>query len=109
LLRQRAEHAVRPLPGGGFTWKYDRALRDAIRQGRLRLPADLWAAVARITCPTLLVRGSALRRAPEEMAKRMAEELPPRTAGGGAGRRPHRPRRSAGARSSRCSREFLMP
>jgi esterase len=42
MLRQRAEHAVRPLPGGGFTWKYDRALREAIRQGRIRVPDDLW-------------------------------------------------------------------
>ena len=50
LLRQRAEHAVRPLPGGGFTWKYDRGLRDAIRQGRLRLPADLWDQWRAITC-----------------------------------------------------------
>jgi esterase len=76
LLRQRAEHAVRPLPGGGFTWKYDRALRDAIRQGRLRLPADLWREWRAITCPTLLVRGASSDVLSEEMAKRMAEELP---------------------------------
>jgi esterase len=76
LLRQRAEHAVRPLPGGGFTWKYDRALRDAIRQGRLRLPADLWGEWRAITCPTLLVRGALSDVLSEEMAKRMAEELP---------------------------------
>ena len=76
LLRQRAEHAVRPLPGGGFTWKYDRGLRDAIRQGRLRLPADLWDQWRAITCPTLLVRGALSDVLPEEMAKRMAEELP---------------------------------
>jgi len=76
LLRQRAEHAVRPLPGGGFTWKYDRALRDAIRQGRMRLPADLWREWRAITCPTLLVRGASSDVLSEEMAKRMAEELP---------------------------------
>jgi len=76
LLRHRAEHAVRPLPGGGFTWKYDRALRDAIRQGRLRLPADLWTQWRAITCPTLLVRGALSDVLSEEMAKRMAEELP---------------------------------
>lgn len=76
VLRQRAEHAVRSLPGGGFTWKYDRALRDAIRQGRMRLPADLWAEWRRITCPTLLVRGALSDVLSEEMAKRMAEELP---------------------------------
>ena len=51
LLRHRAEHAVRPLPGGGFTWKYDRALRDGIRQGRVRVPADLWPSGARSPAP----------------------------------------------------------
>jgi len=76
LLRQRAEHAVRPLPGGGFTWKYDRALREAIRQGRMRVPADLWAEWRAITCPTLLVRGALSDMLSEETAKRMAEELP---------------------------------
>jgi len=76
LLRQRAEHAVRPLPGGGFTWKYDRALRDAIRQGRLRLPGDLWAQWRSIVCPTLLVRGALSDILTDEMAKQMVDELP---------------------------------
>ena len=76
LLRQRAAHAVRPLPGGGFTWKYDRALRDAIRHGRLRMPADLWSEWRAIACPTLLVRGALSDVLSEETAKRMAEELP---------------------------------
>ena len=76
MLRQRAEHAVRPLPGGGLGWKYDRALRDAIRQGRMRLPADLWPQWRAITCPTLLVRGALSDMLSEETAKRMADELP---------------------------------
>jgi pimeloyl-ACP methyl ester carboxylesterase len=76
LLRQRAEHAVRPLPDGGFTWKYDRGLRDAIRQGRLRLPSDLWVQWRAITCPTLLVRGALSDILTDEMAKRMVDELP---------------------------------
>jgi esterase len=76
LLRQRAEHAVRPLPDGGFTWKYDRALRDAIRQGRLRVPGDLWPQWRAITCPTLLVRGELSDLLTDEMAKRMMDEQP---------------------------------
>jgi pimeloyl-ACP methyl ester carboxylesterase len=76
MLRRRAEHAVRPLPGGGLGWKYDRALRDAIRQGRMRLPADLWPQWRAITCPTLLVRGALSDILSEETAKRMADELP---------------------------------
>jgi esterase len=76
MLRHRAQHAVRPLPGGGFTWKYDRALREAIRQGRIRVPADLWAQWRAITCPTLLVRGALSDILSDETAKRMVDELP---------------------------------
>lgn len=76
MLRHRAQHAVRPLPGGGFTWKYDRALRDAIRQGRLRVPADLWPQWRAITCPTLLVRGAESDVLSEDTAKQMIDALP---------------------------------
>jgi pimeloyl-ACP methyl ester carboxylesterase len=76
MLRHRAAHAVRPLPEGGVTWKYDRALRDAIRQGRLRVPADLWPQWRAITCPTLLVRGAESDVLSEETAKRMVDALP---------------------------------
>jgi len=76
MLRHRARHAVRPLPNGGFTWKYDRALRDAIREGRLRTPADLWPQWCAIQCPTLLVRGAQSDVLTDETAKRMLEELP---------------------------------
>ena len=76
MLRHRAAHAVRPLPDGGLTWKYDRALRDAIRQGRMRVPTDLWAQWRAITCPTLLVRGAESDVLSDETAKRMVEELP---------------------------------
>jgi pimeloyl-ACP methyl ester carboxylesterase len=76
MLQHRARHAVRPLPGGGLTWKYDRALREAIRQGRLRVPADLWPQWRAIACPTLLVRGAESDVLSEETAKRMVDELP---------------------------------
>lgn len=76
MLRHRAQHAVRPLPGGGFAWKYDRALREAIRQGRMRVPADLWPQWGAIQCPTLLVRGSESDILTDEIAKRMIDALP---------------------------------
>lgn len=76
MLRHRAQHAVRPLPDGGFTWKYDRALRDAIRQGRLRVPTDLWPQWGAIACPTLLVRGAESDVLSAETAKRMVDTLP---------------------------------
>jgi pimeloyl-ACP methyl ester carboxylesterase len=76
MLRHRAQHAVRPLSGGGFTWKYDRALRDAIRQGRLRTPADLWPQWRAVACPTVLVRGAESDILTDEIAKRMVDEQP---------------------------------
>jgi pimeloyl-ACP methyl ester carboxylesterase len=76
MLRHRAQHAARTLPDGGVTWKYDRALRDAIRQGRLRVPADLWPQWRAIQCPTLLVRGAESDVLSAETAKRMVDELP---------------------------------
>jgi esterase len=76
MLRHRAQHAVRPLADGGLTWKYDRELREALRQGRMRLPTDLWPQWRVITCPTLLVRGAESDILPDEMAKRMVDELP---------------------------------
>jgi esterase len=76
MLRHRAQHAVRPLPAGGFTWKYDRALRDGIRQGRVRVPADLWPQWRALACPTLLVRGADSDILSDETAKRMVDEQP---------------------------------
>jgi pimeloyl-ACP methyl ester carboxylesterase len=76
MLRHRARHAVRLLPDGGYAWKYDRALRDGIRQGRMRVPADLWPQWRAITSPTLLVRGAESDVLSEETAKRMVDVLP---------------------------------
>ena len=76
MLRHRAEHAVRPLPDGGLTWKYDRALREAIRHGRVRVPTDLWPQWRAIACPTLLVRGAESDVLTGETAKRMVDEQP---------------------------------
>ncbi len=76
LLRARVKYGVRPLPDGGFTWKYDRGLRDLVRSGKWSDPIDLWPAWRAITCPTLLVRGveSDILTAP--LAKTMAEAQP---------------------------------
>src|SRR2546422_106874 len=40
MLRHRVVHGTRPVDGG-LVWKYDRAIRDAVRSGRWRDPADL--------------------------------------------------------------------
>jgi len=72
-LRQRIDHGLRPTTDGGFTWKYDRAIRDAIRAGRWSDPIDLWAAWSAIRCPTLLIRGVESDVLSAETATRMLE------------------------------------
>jgi len=57
-LQLRIDHGLRPTADGGFTWKYDRGIRDAIRSGQWRDPIDLWSAWGMIACPTLIIRGA---------------------------------------------------
>jgi pimeloyl-ACP methyl ester carboxylesterase len=68
------KHSFRRLPDGRLTWKYDRALRDQSREGTRDLP-DLWPDLARIACPTLIVRGAESDVLSPEIAKRMVETL----------------------------------
>lgn len=70
-LRHRAGHGVRPLPDGGYTWKYDRALREAVRAGRWRDPVDLWPLWKALACPVLLVRGAESDILSADIAARM--------------------------------------
>jgi esterase len=75
LLRARIHHGLKRLPDGGLTWKYAKGLRDMMRQGR-RDAVDLWEPLARIPCPTLIVRGAESDILSPEVAKKMAERLP---------------------------------
>lgn len=72
MLRHRIEHATRAVQGG-LVWKYDRAIRDAVRTGRWRDAIDLWPLWEAIACPTLVVRGAESDVLSPEIAKRMLE------------------------------------
>ncbi len=76
MLRHRVTHALRPLADGGFTWKYDKALRDQVREGRWRDTVDLWPLWRAITCPILIIRGADSDVLSPEIAKRMLQEQP---------------------------------
>ncbi len=54
-IRERLRHNLRQLPTGRWTWKYDPQLRNPARVGEAM--GDLWAEVAKIRCPVLIVRG----------------------------------------------------
>lgn len=75
-LRHRVTHGLRPGPDGGLVWKYDRALRDMMREGGQRDTVDLWQPLARISCPTLVVRGAESDILSPAIAKQMLERLP---------------------------------
>ena len=76
MLRHRVEHGVRPLADGGVTWKYDRAIRESVRNGRWRDPIDLWPLWSAIACPTLIIRGADSDILSPEIAKRMLDTQP---------------------------------
>jgi pimeloyl-ACP methyl ester carboxylesterase len=57
VLRRRLQYATKPLPDGKIGWRYDRAIREQWRQGT-STAEELWPEWRRITCPTLLVRGT---------------------------------------------------
>ncbi|MBI3954094.1 MAG: alpha/beta hydrolase [Chloroflexi bacterium] len=70
-LRHRAHHAVRRQPDGRWRWKLD----PALRQWTPAVP-DLWPALARVPCPTLIVRGAESDILAPEVAERMAGTIP---------------------------------
>ena len=51
------KYSIRERADGKWTWKYDKLLRTPGRQGPVWSQEQLWEAVAKITCPTLVVRG----------------------------------------------------
>ena len=75
-LRHRVQHAVRRLSDGGYAWKYDRAIRDAVRTGRWRDGLDLWPLWKAVACPTLLVRGADSDILSADIARRMLASQP---------------------------------
>lgn len=77
LLRRSLQHNLRQMPNGKLTWKHDRRHRakfDAAEWTRRR--QGLWDEVARITCPTLVVRGGRSDVFHDEDAEKLAKALP---------------------------------
>jgi esterase len=77
LLRQTLLSNLRPLPGGGWTWKYDR--RHLSRERFEALAAELRKLerlIPEVRCPTLVVRGGESDVLTEADAARLAAALP---------------------------------
>ena len=67
-----AGHAVRPQPGGGYTWKMDPAVRTDPRRPD---PERSWILARRIPGQVLLIRGGDSDLLSPEIAERMVREM----------------------------------
>ncbi|HEX3953332.1 MAG TPA: alpha/beta hydrolase [Stellaceae bacterium] len=77
ILRRSLMHALRQQPDGSWKWKYDRRRFEVLDQEAHRAErAKLADGLARITCPTLVVRGGESDVFHEEDAVHLAERLP---------------------------------
>jgi pimeloyl-ACP methyl ester carboxylesterase len=85
-LRRMAQHALKQREDGRYELKMDQALRgfgsekldaEAMREREERHTAQLWEALEKTPCPTLVVRGAASDIVSADVADRMAEEVLP--------------------------------
>ena len=76
VMRRRLAGQTQPLPNGKIGWKFDPAIREQRINGTAAPAVDLWPALPRITCPTLLVRGAETDLLTEETAQQMIAALP---------------------------------
>jgi esterase len=78
LLRRSLRYNLRQLPDGRWTWKYDRQhfLRPRTAVERDVRQAILSEAIARIACPTLIVRGAQSTNFTDDAAAAFAQSLP---------------------------------
>ena len=76
VMRRRLAGQTRQLPNGKIGWKFDPAIREQRINGTAAPSVDLWPALERITCPTLLARGVATDLLTEATARQMIDALP---------------------------------
>ena len=84
-LTRMARHGLRQRPDGSFERKTDPAFHEGARrmsaeevaEREKRMTQELWDALGRVTCPTLVVRGAASDILSPDVADRMAEEVLP--------------------------------
>ena len=75
VLRRRLKYASTELPDGKIGWRYDPEIRAQRRDGTGAPPPDLWEPLSRITCPTLIIRGSETDTVSLDVANHMVDVL----------------------------------
>src|SRR5690606_26754991 len=77
LLRRSLLHNLRELPNGRWTWKWDKRRMHAPDFEAMAVEhAKLWRSVARITCPTLIVRGEHSQVFFDEDGRKLSAAIP---------------------------------
>jgi pimeloyl-ACP methyl ester carboxylesterase len=82
-LKRMAHHGLRQRPDGRYERKTDAAFHAGARgmtaqeaeEREKRMTEELWGALARVPCPTLVVRGAASDILSPDVADRMAEDV----------------------------------
>jgi esterase len=82
-LLRLARHGLRARPDGRFEPRLDPAwfrgrkgaAESEMREREARITRELWDALARVPCPTLVIRGAASDVVSADVADRMAEEV----------------------------------
>lgn len=74
-LRARADGRFEPRLDPAWFRGRKRASETEMREREERLTTELWEALARIPCPTLVIRGAASDVVSPDVAERMAEEV----------------------------------
>ena len=75
VMRRRLTYQTKELPNGKIGWRYDPEIREQRRNGTGAPPPDLWDPLSKVTCPTLIVRGSETDTLSLDVAERMVEVL----------------------------------
>ncbi len=70
------KYSIRQRADGKWTWKYDKVMRTPGQRSPTATPEQLWDAVAKIDCPTLVVRGSESDIFTEETMGKMQSVIP---------------------------------
>lgn len=75
VMRRRLGGQTYETADGKIGWKFDMEIREQRINGTAAPAADLWPALERITCPTLVVRGTETDLLTEETARQMIDTL----------------------------------
>ncbi len=76
VMHRRELYASKELANGKIGWRYDIEIREARRRGDPIVPLDLWPALPKIVCPTLVIRATETDVLDLDVAQKMIETLP---------------------------------